>query len=463
MDILINVVNQKLKIATNLKSLVSGTQNFIRFVFNTSGEWDSLVMFAQFVQNGIAYNQYLDDNRSVYLPSEISAGTFTMMLYGNNETVIGTTNYLTLTVDENILISDAQSTDISSSLYDQLVTKVNSFIAYNEQKISDIVSANDRFEQKISQKVDVSDLAEEIERAKSAEKTNSDAIALKANQTDMDKISDKLKEIEGNGISSDKIKEVISEYLIENPVENNINAIKKTEEMTAEVGIDENGKLWFDPRAWEALDITQFSVTPSGYVEKGTVIDKITVSWKANKSNVEANLIVSGAGKNFEERYSPENGGSGKTVTLTELNLSYSSVTGNMPYVDIMVYNPDTPKIFAQRTQVINFVNRIFMGAEVNPNDTDAITSSLILSLSQSKLSASRGMTATVNADKGKYIWYACPETMGTPSFYVGGFEGGFERIATNFPFTNRNGYTENYQVWRSVRTGLGTTTVEVR
>lgn len=51
MDILVNVANQKLKIATNLKSLVAGTQEFVRFVFNLTGDWDDLLTFAQFRQS----------------------------------------------------------------------------------------------------------------------------------------------------------------------------------------------------------------------------------------------------------------------------------------------------------------------------------------------------------------------------------------------------------------------------
>nr|DAL41873.1 MAG TPA_asm: collagen alpha 1(VIII) chain protein [Bacteriophage sp.] len=127
MDILVNVVNQKLKIATNLKSLVAGTQEFVRFVFNTSGDWDGLATFAQFMQDGIAYNQYLDENKAAYLPAEIGVGNCTVMLYGSGGKTIATTNYLTLKVDDNILISDAQSTEISESLYAQLVDKVNSY------------------------------------------------------------------------------------------------------------------------------------------------------------------------------------------------------------------------------------------------------------------------------------------------------------------------------------------------
>lgn len=125
MDILVNVVNQKLKIATNLKNLVAGTQKFIKFTFNLPDDWDNLLTFVQFQQNGVAYNTYLDENNGTYLPSEIGAGICTMMLYGSNEKTIATTNYLVLTIDENILISDANSTEISESLYNQLVSQVN--------------------------------------------------------------------------------------------------------------------------------------------------------------------------------------------------------------------------------------------------------------------------------------------------------------------------------------------------
>lgn len=65
------------------------------------------------------------DKGAFYLPSEIGIGTCTLMLYGSNDKTIATTNYLSLTIDKNILVSDANSTEISESLYNQLVTKVN--------------------------------------------------------------------------------------------------------------------------------------------------------------------------------------------------------------------------------------------------------------------------------------------------------------------------------------------------
>lgn len=126
MNILINVVNQKLKVVKNISNLISGTQEFIRFKFLLDSGWDGLTIFAQFIQNGRAYNKYLESDRSVTLPSEIKSGEFRLLLYGTGADVIATTNFLTIEVDENILISDSQSTNISRSLYQQLVDIVNS-------------------------------------------------------------------------------------------------------------------------------------------------------------------------------------------------------------------------------------------------------------------------------------------------------------------------------------------------
>lgn len=128
MGIFINVEDQKMHDISSIEELVSGSQNFVRFTFNLGKEWDNLLTFAQFRQNDKAYNQYLDEDGSVYLPAEIKAGIFTLMLYGSNDKTIATTNYLTFRVNENNLISDAQSTEISESLYNQLVTKINAII-----------------------------------------------------------------------------------------------------------------------------------------------------------------------------------------------------------------------------------------------------------------------------------------------------------------------------------------------
>ena len=144
MELLINVINQKLKLATNLKSLVAGTQQFIKFTFNLSNEWDDLLTFAQFIQGENAYSQYLDSDNSVYLPSEIQKGVCKLALCGTGSQgegshIIATTNYLELNIDENILVSNASSTDISESLYTQLVERFNRIADLSESDYSDLI------------------------------------------------------------------------------------------------------------------------------------------------------------------------------------------------------------------------------------------------------------------------------------------------------------------------------------
>lgn len=210
MDILVNVANQKLKIATNLKSLVAGTQEFVRFVFNLTGDWDNLMTFAQFSQNGVSYNQYLDEDNSAYLPAEIGVGTCTLMLYGSNQDTIATTNYLTLSIDENILVSDANSTEISESLYTQLVTKVNALTTWNGQNAADLIAVDTDLQRQINTKAAQTDLTTEIARAKAAEKANSDAIATKANQTEVDQLSIKVTQLESNEVVAQLIEDAVA-------------------------------------------------------------------------------------------------------------------------------------------------------------------------------------------------------------------------------------------------------------
>lgn len=137
MEVKINVDKQKLKVTTNLKTFISGTQEFVKFTFNfMDSTWDGLTIFAQFRQGDKAYNQYLDNNKSVYLPPEIVAGKCLLTLHGAYRNIIAITDSLILTIDANQLIADAESTEISESLYSQLVTKIgNGTLKTNSQTL----------------------------------------------------------------------------------------------------------------------------------------------------------------------------------------------------------------------------------------------------------------------------------------------------------------------------------------
>lgn len=124
MTVYVDVVGQTL-IVPNRMVYIEGTQEFIRFTFNLDDDWKELTTFAQFVQNGVPYNKYLDDTYSVYLPSEIVNGVCTLTIYGTGQGRIGTASYLILKIDPNSLVDGEGTMVITQSLYDQLVDKVN--------------------------------------------------------------------------------------------------------------------------------------------------------------------------------------------------------------------------------------------------------------------------------------------------------------------------------------------------
>lgn len=210
MKILVNVDGQKLRIPSNFRGYVAGSQEFVYFKFNLSEDWDNLKVFAQFIQNKIPYNVYLDNENGVYLPPEIREGTCTLMLYGSYQKVIATTNYITLEIDKNILVSDANSTEISESLYQQLVTKVNALSSWNGQSVADLIKTDEDLQKQINRKAENNDLIDEVNRAKNAEQANADAIKLKANQADVDDLTEKVTRLESNEVIAEMISDSVT-------------------------------------------------------------------------------------------------------------------------------------------------------------------------------------------------------------------------------------------------------------
>lgn len=177
------------------------------------------------------------------------------------------------------------------------------------------------------------------------------------------------------------------------------------------------------------------SVSPSS-AEKGGTVDKVTLSWRTNKTAVSVSV-------------------DGQAIDPTTSQVAFDSqnITSNKTYT---VIASDTRREVAATAQ-IKFYNGVYYGEKPAPQELD---SAFIQTLPKT-LRGDAKMTFFVDAPSGAYIWYACPVRYGTPNFNVGGFDGGFSLAAT-FDFTNPSGYTESYQVWRSDNTGLGKTTVKV-
>lgn len=195
-----------------------------------------------------------------------------------------------------------------------------------------------------------------------------------------------------------------------------------------------------DDIQYEPIAVTSMSVSPS-QAEKGSTVTSVTVNWNVNKDPKSATLN--------DEPVEPGD----RSKTFSELTLKQ-----NTTYTYKATDERDAT---AQRSATLSFLDKRYWGVGT-VTEPDQVDSAFVLGLSGSELSSSKTKTFTVNAGAGQYIYYAIPASFGTPVFYVGGFEGGFDVINT-FEFTNASGYKTNYKVWKSTNANLGNTTVEAR
>lgn len=134
----VEVIGQDLIIPPENEYVVEGTQEFIQFHFILHDGWEDLTIFAQFIQDGTAYNVYLDDDNNAYLPAEIVTGFVRLLLYGTKENTVAVSNYLLIRVRRTRFVRDGQSTEIAQSLYQQLVDRVDSLEQEIEQLIAEL-------------------------------------------------------------------------------------------------------------------------------------------------------------------------------------------------------------------------------------------------------------------------------------------------------------------------------------
>ena len=143
-EVYINVSGQRLSAAPSCGGFVDGSQRFVRFIFYLGEDWEGLTVAAQFAQSGTAYNVLLDEQNCAYLPPEIKEGTFSLTIRGTAGDVIATTNVLIFRATKNSFVSDAQSTEITPSLYNQLVDKVNSIASWDVEGVEEITEKVNR-------------------------------------------------------------------------------------------------------------------------------------------------------------------------------------------------------------------------------------------------------------------------------------------------------------------------------
>lgn len=180
-----------------------------------------------------------------------------------------------------------------------------------------------------------------------------------------------------------------------------------------------------DALEYEPVKINSFTASPTT-CEMGSS-NSISLSWTISKA---ANLTING-------------------TTVTGSSYTATGVTSNQTFTLAATDGTTTDS----KSVSVGFANQIYWGAA---SDTSAVASLLNKTLSNTKSRA-----ITVNATSGKYIIYALPKRLGTVTFKVNGFDGGFSSPEEK-NITNASGYTEAYYVYKSTNANLGNTTVVI-
>lgn len=193
-----------------------------------------------------------------------------------------------------------------------------------------------------------------------------------------------------------------------------------------------------DDLNYSAIAITAFTNTVNT-VESGSTVTDVTLNYAFNKTPTALTLDKTAI-----------------DVASTKQVLAKQTITANKTWT---LEATDERGAKASKTTGISFLNGAYYG--VGKPAADAIDSAFVLTLTK-VLTDGLARDFKVSAADGNHIFYAFPHRFGSPSFWVGGFEGGFDLVKT-FDFTNASGYTESYDVYESANADLGDTTVTVK
>lgn len=189
---------------------------------------------------------------------------------------------------------------------------------------------------------------------------------------------------------------------------------------------------------YQPMAVSSVTVSPN-QEERGATVEDVTVKWTLSKVPSTLTLNDEPVG-----------------ATDTQKVVEGANLTTDTTYT---VKAADARGASAQRNATVYFRDKRhwFVGAY----DADGVTDGVI-NAATGELATSRAKTFAVNAGDGQHIYYAFPHSWGTPTFFVGGFEGGFDLLKT-FDHVNASGATVSYDVYMSTNAGLGDTTVEVK
>ena len=191
--------------------------------------------------------------------------------------------------------------------------------------------------------------------------------------------------------------------------------------------------------------ITSFT-TPTDVFEIGVTVTSLTFNWVLNYDPITQTLT----GPLITP---PTLIPSDRTVVLNVTNLAGTSPGDSFDYTLNVNDGTSSPS----KIEKVYFYNGVYVGDADIPG---AVDSAFILTLNKT-LQLNKSRTWTSGATGTQYTWAAWRKALGTATFQVGQFVGGFEAPVT-VSHTNANGFTEDYYVARSTNPDIGPVTISM-
>lgn len=238
------------------------------------------------------------------------------------------------------------------------------------------------------------------------------------------------------------VQEVDAENLYTNDEINDMFVKQEAGKGLSENDFTDEYRQLIDDLAYTAIAFVSASAT-NATNEIGSTVTETAVTWSFNKEPKAQTIKFGPEVAEVLDKSIRSKTYSGKTITSN---------------TSIVITATDERNAQASRTLNITFQPRAYWGVAQNKEIYDSAD---ILALSESALTNTRTRNINVNAGEGEHIIYAIPSNFGTPTFKINGFEGGFVKVGT-INFTNASGYSQNYDVYKSVNPNLGSTQVVV-
>ena len=176
-----------------------------------------------------------------------------------------------------------------------------------------------------------------------------------------------------------------------------------------------------------------------GTFEMGTTITApITFTWTTNKAITSQTLTG---------------------CTLADASVRTTIYNTNVTSDKTFTLSVSDDENFASSSVSYKFLNNIFWGSASTAETYD---SAFISALSNKKLASAVKGTYSFNIANGEYGFWAVPSNMTISSVWIGGFEVTVDSLGT-VSYTNAQGYTRDYNLYKTGKSGLGSISAEIK